>query len=313
MNIRAKIFGGVDPSEQPLLPTKRPKGARFDQLDTVPVRRESRDRLDSRTEDRHRLVGERAKVTHDGTDYEVELVNLSGGGAMISAAFESMLWDRVDLHLGNHGTIECVVRWMRDGNIGLEFAHETRLDWPSDQVAIVLRHVIERTFPHIAFPESEEPPARQERAPVPVEAERSLVNEHRSAPRHPLIWNGTLHHDFHSDPIRVRNISETGAMIEIDGQVRVGGEPLLELSPAVSLSATVEWAVGDQVGLRFHSPFDMNLLAESRPTIASTTWTPPTYLQSAEEEQEEDDPGQDRWGRLNLYQLRQELEGFLKH
>ena len=41
--------------------------------------------------------------------------------------------------------------WIRDGQIGLEFAHETRLDWPSNQVATVLRHVIERTFPHIIF------------------------------------------------------------------------------------------------------------------------------------------------------------------
>jgi len=310
MNIRAKIFGGVDPAEEPLLPPKKPKGVRFDQLNSVPVRRESRDRLNSRIEDRHRLVGERSRVTHNGADLDVELVNLSGGGAMISASFEPMLWDRVDLHLGDHGTIECAVRWIRDGNIGLEFAHETRLDWPSDQVAIVLRHVIERTFPHIAFPKSDEQQAPLSPASAPAEAERERVNEHRASSRHPLIWNGTLHHDFQSDPVRVRNISATGAMIEINGQVRVGGEPLLELSPAVSLSATVEWAVGDQVGLRFHSPFDMNLLAESRPTIATSNWTPPTYLESKVEEEESSD---DHWGRLNLYQLKQELDGFLKH
>jgi hypothetical protein len=311
MNIRAKIFGGADPAEEPLLPSKRPKGVRFDQLDSVPVRRESRDRLNSRTEDRHRLLGERSKVTYNGADFDVELVNLSGGGAMISAEFEPMLWDRVDLHLGDHGTIECVVRWIREGNIGLEFAHETRLDWPSDQVAIVLRHVIERTFPHISFPKADEQSAPPPPASAPAEVERDLVNEHRSAPRHPLIWNGTLHHDFQSEPVRIRNISATGAMIEISGQVRVGGEPLLELNPAVSLSATVEWAVGDQVGLRFHSPFDMNLLAESRPTVASTTWTPPTYLESQREE--EDDSSNDHWNRLNLYQLKRELDGFLKH
>ena len=311
MNIRAKIFGGVDPSEDPLLPAKKPKGVRPDQLDSIPLRRESRDRLNSRTEDRHRLVSERAKISHDGSDHEVELINLSGGGAMISGPLEPLLWDRIDLQLGHHGTIECVVRWIRDGHIGLEFAHETRLDWPSDQVAIVLRHVIEKTFPHIAFPETEEAPAAAEPAAAPVQQEpREAINEHRSAPRHPLIWNGTLYHDFQTDTVRVRNISETGAMIETRGQVRVGSEPLLELSPAVSLSATVEWAVGDQVGLRFHSPFDMNLLIESRPVIASTTWSPPAYLES--DAQKEDSSG-DHWGRLTLYQLQRELDGFLKH
>ena len=312
MNIRAKIFGGVDPAEDPLLPVKKPKGVRADQLDSIPLRRESRDRLNSRTEDRHRLVSERANVSHNGSDYDVELINLSGGGAMISGPLEPLLWDRVDLRLGHHGTIECVVRWMRDGNIGLEFAHETRLDWPSDQVAIVLRHVIEKTFPHIAFPKSEEAPAPAQSASPPVRQEpREAINEHRAAPRHPLIWNGTLHHDFQSSPIRVRNISATGAMIETQATVRIGTEPLLEISPAVSLSATVEWAVGDQVGLRFHSPFDMNLLVESRPVLATVDWTPPAYLDP--DAQEEVSGGSDHWGRLTLYQLQQELDGFLKH
>jgi hypothetical protein len=226
----------------------------------------------------------------------VELINLSGGGAMIAGPFEPMLWDRVDLQLGKHGTIECKVRWIREDRFGLEFAHETRLDCTSDELAIVLRHVIERTFPHIVFPESDEfPPRAPERE-----------DEHRSAPRHPLIWNGALHHDYQSSPVRVRNISSTGAMIETDAAVRVGSEPLLELSEAVSISATVEWAVGDQVGLNFHTPFDMNLLAESRPTVASTDWVPPAYL-------DPDRQSDDRWGRLTLCELRQELEGFLKH
>ena len=310
MNIRAKIFVGIDPAEEPLLPAKKPKGALADQLDSISLRRESRDRLNSRTEDRHRLVGEHAMITHNGNQYEVELINLSGGGAMIAGPLEPLLWDRVDLQLGHHGTIECAVRWIRDGHIGLEFAHETRLDWPSDQVAMVLRHVIEKTFPHIAFPEAEETPAPVHPAPSPVQQEpREAINEHRSAPRHPLIWNGTLYHDFQTDAVRVRNISETGAMIETRGQVRVGGEPLLELSPAVSLSATVEWAVGDQVGLRFHSPFDMNLLVESRPVVASTSWTPPAYLENEKPEEE----SSNHWGRLTLYQLQKELDGFLKH
>ena len=299
MNIRAKIFGGFAAADDPLLGTKKPKGAKPDSLESVKVNRESRSRGNSRNEDRHRLVAESSKVTHNGVDYEVALINLSGGGAMVSGEFEPMLWDRVDLHLGEHGTIECAVRWLREGNIGLEFAHETRLDWPSDQVATVLRHVIERTFPHISFPKSQEP------SPPPPEPHRVADDENRSARRHPLIWKGTLHHDFQSDPVRLRNISETGALIEASADVRVGAEPLLELGPTVSISATVQWAVGDQVGLRFHSPFDMNLLAEVRPAVATSNWSAPTYL-------DVDAGDEDRWGRLSLAELRQELEGFWK-
>ena len=295
MNIRAKIFRGE--ADEPILQAKKPKGAKADTLHSISVRREERRASNGRAEDRYRLTDERARITHDGKDLEVELINLSGGGAMVVAPFEPMIWDRVDLHLGNHGTIECAVRWVRDGRIGLEFAHETRLDWPSDEVAIVLRHVIEKTFPHIAFPQSEDEPREQQHRD----------DEHRAARRHPLIWNGTIHYDYQSDPVRVRNISATGAMIETKADLSVGSEPFLELSDTVSLHATVEWTVGDQAGLRFHSEFDMRMLAESSPTVAPDDWTPPAYLDP------DADSDQDHWGRLNLYQLRNELEGFLKH
>jgi hypothetical protein len=298
MNIRAKIFGGVSAVEESLLKPKRPKGAKAEALDSVKVSRETSRTSNDRGEDRHRLTDERATLTYKGKQVEVELINLSGGGAMVSAGFMPNIWDYVLLHLGNHGTIECAVRWIRNDRVGLEFAHETRLDGTSDQVAIVLRHVIEKTFPHVSFPQTEAT------EPTPVVEPR--ISEHREAPRHPLIWNGMLHHDYQSDAVRIRNISETGAMIEIAGKVRVGAEPLLDLGEAASLSATVEWAVGDQVGLRFHSPFDMNLLADTRPTVASHNWTPPAYLKGTSGEQ-------DRWGRLNLAQLHDQLEGFLRH
>ena len=304
MNIRAKIYGGKGAGEEPLLRRKKPKGAKADTLNSVSVSRESRQRANSRGEDRHRLSNERARVSVRGTDHEIDLVNLSGGGAMIRASFEPMLWDRVHLHLGNHGTIECAVCWVREDRVGLEFAHETRLDWPSDQVATVLRHVIERTFPHIAFPEKEI------ETPGPEPEFQNTADEHRSAARHPLIWNATLHHNYQSSDVRIRNISSTGAMIETQDRVLVGAEPLLELSDAISLSATVEWAVGDQVGLRFHNAFDLDLLAEVRPSVAPVVWTPPSYLKSSAASA---DQSAERWNRLSIPELRQQLDGFLKH
>ena len=298
MNIRAKVIRGV--ADEPILKAKKPKGAKADTLHSVAVSRETRRLNNGRGEDRHRLANEHARISWNGADLNVELINLSGGGAMVGGDFVPMLWDRVDLHLGNHGTIECAVRWIREDRVGLEFAHETRLDWPSDQVATVLRHVIEKTFPHISFPESDETP------PEPV---NRSSDEHRRAARHPLVWNGTLYHDYQTSKVRVRNISETGAMIEIDAPVRVGSEPLLELTEATSVSATVEWAVGDHAGLRFHSPFDVGLLTQSRPAVVTHSWVKPAYLEESRPEEE----GEDRWGRLTLYQLREELEGFLRH
>jgi len=302
MNIRAKIFGGSSPTEEPLLRAKEPKGAKADELHSITVPRETRRQSNSRASDRHRLIRERAEITYQDNRFEVELLNLSWGGAMVAGAFEPLMWDKLELHLGEHGTMECAVRWVRDGRIGLEFAHETRLECRPDQVASVLRNVINRSFPDREFGEWEEPE---------VEAQpKTTGEEHRVAPRHPLIWNGDLHHDYQTSRVRIRNISGTGAMIECEDAVRVGAEPMLQLGEELMVPATVVWAVGDQVGLRFHSEFDMNQLSEVKPVVAASTWSPPTYIQKAGLDTS---PWNPHWKRMGISQLQRELEGYLKH
>ncbi|MFL6728600.1 MAG: PilZ domain-containing protein [Sphingomicrobium sp.] len=296
MNIRARIFGGkVD--EADLIPAKRPKGARPDTLNSIAVRREEGRRGNTRLGDRHRLSDERVRITHAGHDHDVQLINLSGGGAMVAGDFEPMLWDRVELQLGENGRIECAVRWIKEDRVGLEFAHETRIDCSPGERAKVLRAVISRSFPDVELEPSEV---------ESVEAPPS-GDEHRGDRRHPLIWSGTLHHDFQSTPCRLRNISESGAMIECSAILRAGGEPMLELGDGVQLGTTVAWVAGDTAGLRFDRPFDLALLAGSRPDLASAKWQRPAYLQ----------PGaaaESPWDEhLSLGELRQSLEGFMKH
>lgn len=326
MNIRAQIYGSSKP-EEPIFRDKRPKGAKADALHSVSVSREESRRGNSRGEDRHRLSGETVSVTHDGQSHEAQLINVSGGGAMIRGALDVKLWDSVELHLGEHGMIECAVRWMRGDRIGLEFAHETRLDCSSDEMASVLRDVITRSFPDLQFD------ATDEAAPQPAEDDadtlperragerrtsdrrkrhpRSNPGEHRREPRHPLIWSGTLHLDNESATVRVRNISSTGAMIECSEDVTVGAEPVLQINDEAALAATVQWIFGDQVGLSFHRPFDMSLLARSKPEVATTKWKRPAYLET-ETEPEDSDPWDPRWKRLTLREINLELEGFLK-
>ena len=300
MNIRSKIFGGGKAAEEsPVIQAKAPKGVKADTLNSIPVVREETRRANTRDGDRHRLPDEQVRLTHKGESHEVRLVNLSGGGAMVEGGFSPMLWDRVDLHLGENGTIECAVRWLRDDRIGLEFAHETRLDCSADQRATLLREVIAKSFPEIEFePVSEVPSAREPDGP-----------EQRAGRRHPLIWLGTIHHDFQSTPVRLRNISETGAMIECSVPPPVGAEPLLELGEGVQLFTSVTWVVGDSVGLRFAKPFDLTQLANSRPDVAPARWQRPEYLQPG---LAADSPWDEQWDRMSLSELRQELEGFLK-
>ena len=293
MNIRAKIFG--DDDEPVLVGEKKPRGAKAKELRSVVVPREDRHRSNSRYEDRHRLMNEQVRLTHKGRRRKVELINLSGGGAMVSGDFKPKLWDRVELHLGENGTIECAVCWVREDRIGLEFAHETRLDCSPNEQTNVLREVIARSFPDIRF---EQPPSPDS---------EPASEEQRHEGRHPLIWSGLLHHGPAKTRVRVRNISSTGAMIESNEPVLVGGQAILELGDDGFIPATIAWLVGDQVGLSFHSKFDMAQLARSRPEVAPAKWVAPDYLKSHAPKKSAN------WRRLSLGELRQHLEGFLKH
>lgn len=299
MNIRSKIFGSKDePEPQPILQTKRPKGVQADMLHSVPVAREEARRGNTRSDDRHRVQSQPVEVTHRGERHKAELINLSGGGAMISAGFEATLWERLDLHLAEDGIIECAVRWLKGDRIGLEFAHETRLDCSLDEQASLLREVLARSFCDVQL-DVVEPPA-------PALADAEELRDHR---RHPLIWSGALHYDFQSVPVRLRNISRSGALIDCQAMVHVGAEPLLDLGEAGSVFATVSWVVGDQVGLKFHTPFDLGLLAKARPEIAPVKWERPAYLSAAGTV---DSPWANEWQRMSLSELKDELDGYMK-
>ena len=293
MNIRAKIFGGAAYSEEQILQAKTRKGADLDSLDGLIEREETRTNH-SRFEDRHRLLDETIQLTCRGAAHSVQLINLSGGGAMISGDLELLLWERADLQLGENGSIECVVRWLRGERYGLEFAHETRIDCGADEQAAVLREVVRRSFPDLEFEADSELPAEHSGP------------EGRTERRHPLVWSGLLHHDYQSTPVRLRNISTTGTQIECFERLTVGSEPLLELGPDVSIASTVAWVLGDHAGLRFNAPFDLQDLARSRPQVAGSGWEPPSYLEGAE------GASGNHWGRMSLGELREDLEGFLK-
>ena len=294
MNIRAKIFGGNSPQEPVLIKAKTPKGAKADALHSIAVARAETRRANMREDDRHRLADERVEVVHEGRSYDCQLVNLSGGGAMVAGDLPVRLWDHVELRLGTDGVIECAICWVRDGRMGLEFERETRLDCPVGERAAVLREVIARSFPEIELETPNETPAEPSGA------------ELRGGARHPLIWSGVLHYNFESHPVRLRNISRTGAMIECPVALRVGAEPMLELGGGIQLASTVTWWVGDAAGLRFSREFDLTELAQSRPEVAASQWQRPSYLDAGNAGAE------DQWQHMSLGELRQSLEGFWK-
>lgn len=306
---RSKLLGGRSLKE-PLLGTKAPRDlssdGENDRLDRIVVPRSESRTADHRDEDRHRLSSEQATARWDSSEYPIELINLSGGGAMIAGPFRPRLWDRVELALGDCATLETAVRWLRDGRIGLEFAHETRIEADEATRNATLRAVIARSFPDVLVELVEEAPAspwppEPELAPLPAPADTSRRRE----ARHPLIWNGLIHFDHDSTPVRLRNISARGALVEGVVSFPVGAELLLDLDEAGSLFATVHWARGDQTGLRFETPFDLDRLARCRPEIAPAHWAKPDYLR---DDSSESSPWAAQWGRLSISELHRTLK-----
>lgn len=286
MNIRAKIFGQEGPAASPLVRVKNPKGASGDALLSVAVARQQGRTSDSRLEHRFPLAGETSTILRDGKLHEVRVVNVCGGGAMITAAFSPMLWEQLQLNLGEHGSVLCSVIWMRNGRLGLEFAEETRLDCADDEQAALVREVILRHFPGTEFE------ARAQTEPVDPE-------DHRREVRHPFIWSGTLHCEYGSTPARLRNVSADGAMIETDFELTPGAEPYLDLGEAGSVFATVVWTIGDQAGLAFHEGFDLARLTHARPNVAGAGEQLIRFGSSAAAEPQP----QDSWRRTVLKDL----------
>jgi len=290
VNIRAKDFG----NGRPLLRQKRPRRPRGEGLDNFEIHRDESRRSNMREGDRHRLIGASFPITYRGGKDRVDLINLSGGGAMIASRLKPNLAEHLELHLGEGEPIECVVRWVKDGRVGLEFAHETQLRCPEEIQAAVLKEVITASFPEEIY----------ETAPS-----RARKSDDRKMARHPLIWGGKLLYGPSSWKVRLRNISPNGALIECDGGPRAGSDVLLDLDNAGSVGAKVSWAVGDHLGLQFDEPFDMKRLAGVKPRVAPPTWLRPAYLENDVSAQSAWD---DAWGRMSIQELQEELEGFLR-
>lgn len=289
----------------PTMPAKKPSGTKEDKgLGSVSVPREEIRRANHRDDDRHRLSAETAKLKAGRKSHVVELINLSGGGAMIRTDAALDMWQKVTLFLGDCDGLECAVRWIRGDRVGLEFAPETQVGGTADDRASMLLSVVRRSFPTARkAPKPPEPVRDTAPKPAPRDEHR------RGEPRHPLIWSGDILFSHDCVPVRLRNISATGALAECDAVFPPDAEVLLDLGKAGQHFARVSWSRGDQVGLKFTRPFDIALLAKHPPSsVAAQPWQAPTYLAETP-----DEPSWAKdWGHVSLDELRNDLEGYMK-
>jgi hypothetical protein len=301
-SFRALVLRGEKP---PLVIADKNRRSEGDEsLDGDMVARMEMRSSNHRLKDRHRLSGETATILHAGRIIPVEVINLSHGGAMVRGAFEPKLWEIVELQIGEGFGIEAAVRWLKDDRVGLEFAHETRIECDPEERAELLLEVIRRSFDEqdIQFaPEEDYGPG--------FAAESGQDLGKRDERRHPLIWVGEIHYAHDTNPTRLRNVSEGGALIDVAADYPPGAEVLLDLAEGGQVFGTIVWTCGDQAGLRFKEPFDIGCLARVRPQLMPTNWRAPTFL---EDGADGDSPWNENWSRSSLAEMRSELEGYLK-
>lgn len=294
-SFRASLLGTR--ADGPILAGKKDASSRSSEgsMGLAVTRSEVR-RSNSRDADRHRLSSAGAVIRKGRRNYQVDLINISGGGAMVEGDFGAKLWQSVTLKLGEVGELECAVRWIRGNRYGLEFAHETRIDCDPETLNETLRTVLSDCAPD----ELEEEPHEGEEevaaaaAPLP----------RRVATRHPLIWSGLIEFSHETAVARIRNISATGVQIESQADYPVGAEVALDLGDAGTVRAIVCWSQGGHSGLKFRKPFDVRRLGLLRPTVAPRNWLKPDYL---ENDDSNTSPWASQWGRLTVNELKRTL------
>lgn len=101
-----------------------------------------------------------------------------------------------------------------------------------------------------------------------IEAEGRV--EDRVAPRTNLLLAATAEVGGRSLPVRIRNLSETGAMVDGAG-LPEAGMPLILMRGDLQVAATVAWAAGSRRGVRFGGPTPVSEWTGGKPRTIDCT------------------------------------------
>jgi hypothetical protein len=244
-------------------------------LAKIAIKRQEARVTDQRLEDRLRGVVESSTIIFRRRRQDVAVVNVSSRGAMIRGEIEPRIGEKIDLLFDGRNRTQCIVRWVREGRVGLEFVNET-IFWTSDR--------------------GNGPVFEAEKAETPAV---HAVAERES--RHKLLRAGTLYWSGISIPVRLRNISGGGARVEGGRDLCPGSEVELDLGEAGFQIAEVRWSKDGQVGLRFAQSFDIESLAPSHQAERPPEVLKPAYLET---ELQPDSPWAARFDKLTLTDLK---------
>ncbi len=269
--IRLSLVGGERRSALVSKAEGRGKRAGDGGLAGIRIKREEARRSDQRSEPRQVHVADPATLRYQRRLREVGLLNVSSRGAMIECDLRPRIGARVDIRFADCNDTACFVRWVRGGRIGLEFDKQTVMIGAND-----VRHQIVG-----GRREGESP---------------SIVVKSQRAPRQSSLLRANLHWPEGTMPVRLRNISTDGAMLQAGQDLRPDIEIVLEIPHAVAIPGRVRWCRSKQLGIRFTEPLDLDLLINPQEAkVAHSEYLKPDYLRT---EMDPDSPWAACWDRL---------------
>ena len=283
--IRTSILTGTEKPSTPVARKTKAKGeaASLGSLAKLAIRREEARVTNQRSEDRLPGLVEETLVHFRRKKHMVRVVNVSSRGAMIAFDEDVRIGERIDIQFADENRTRTIVRWVRDGRIGVEFVNEA-IFWDRNQQGPVFEV-------HQGGLDAEQS------EPVGAFVDRQ--------PRQTLLRAGTLYWSGISIPVRLKNISATGARVESGHELCPGAEVELDLGEAGYQVAEVRWSKDGQVGLRFAADFDIDSLAPAgAPDTAAAAGSgvlKPAYLET---ETQPDSPWAARFERLSMTDLK---------
>jgi hypothetical protein len=269
-------------------------------------------KIDRRHEPRSTGAAEQVTITFRQREHRVALLNVSRTGVMVAAEFLPKVGERLQIAFEGCNPTRCMVRWIRNGRIGLEFVKETTLLVPVDWKRELNGGRRDGELPTAAAPSPEpvgaKAPILAALEPVAAAPEPAAAPAEPNAPpgktarpaRERVLWPCELFWDGGSSEVGLRNISEQGAMVAGFRNLKPGTEVVLALKSAGSIAGAVRWCRAGQVGIHFERRFDVAKLVDPRKLVRPKPSSRPGIVkpQYLETELEPDSPWAACWDKL---------------
>lgn len=90
--------------------------------------------IDQRSEPRYAGIIDCVRIMFRGREHIVQVINISTRGMMIESQIMPRIGETVLVQFDNCPPVHGIIRWVRNGRMGLNFTHEIVLELPDDLI-----------------------------------------------------------------------------------------------------------------------------------------------------------------------------------